>query len=119
MENIAIGDNAVWMRCDRLANEGLRSFVIRVDPETLAAVEHEISSEEAFFAVGNEIWFCPTRHEPTIQYLTRRTAKGKSKREIVRCLKRYVAREVYRTLVDDRAQSTIRSPRHPQSRAWV
>ncbi len=48
------------------------------------------------------------RHEPTIQYLTRRTAEGKSKREIVRCLKRYVAREVYRALVDDRPQLIIR-----------
>jgi transposase len=39
------------------------------------------------------------RHQPTIDYLVRRTAQGKSKREIVRCLKRYVAREVYRALV--------------------
>lgn len=32
---------------------------------------------------------------------TRRyVAKGKSKREIMRCLKRYVAREVYRASVD-------------------
>ncbi|ONH58903.1 IS110 family transposase [Frankia sp. CcI49] len=29
-------------------------------------------------------------------YLARRTAEGKTKREIVRCLKRYVAREAYR-----------------------
>jgi transposase len=35
----------------------------------------------------------------TQQYVTRRTAEGKSKREILRCLKRYVAREVYRVLV--------------------
>jgi transposase len=34
------------------------------------------------------------RHQPTIQYLAKRTAEGKSKRESVRCLKRYVAREV-------------------------
>lgn len=33
-------------------------------------------------------------------YAARRTAEGKSQREIVRCLKRYVAREVYRHLVD-------------------
>jgi transposase len=31
-------------------------------------------------------------------YVERRTAEGKSKREIMRCLKRYVAREVYRDL---------------------
>ena len=35
----------------------------------------------------------------TQQYVARRTAEGKSKREILRCLKRYVAREVYRVLV--------------------
>ena len=34
----------------------------------------------------------------TIAYVERRTAEGKSKREIMRYLKRYVAREVYRDL---------------------
>ena len=37
-------------------------------------------------------------HPATIAYLQRRTAEGLSKREIIRCLKRYVAREVYRLL---------------------
>jgi transposase len=36
--------------------------------------------------------------ERTQRYLARRTAEGKSKREIVRCLKRYIAREVYRDI---------------------
>jgi transposase len=49
------------------------------------------------------------RHQPTIEYLERRTAEGKSKREIARCLKRYVAREVYRALLDGRAQVVPRS----------
>ncbi len=34
-------------------------------------------------------------HEPTIAYVARRTAEGKTKRDIIRCLKRYVIREVY------------------------
>ncbi|MFJ5221228.1 IS110 family transposase [Streptomyces sp. NPDC088354] len=34
--------------------------------------------------------------ERTQAYLQRRTAEGMSKREIIRCLKRYVARELYR-----------------------
>ncbi|MCX5377569.1 IS110 family transposase [Streptomyces sp. NBC_00091] len=34
--------------------------------------------------------------ERTQKYLERRTAEGMSKREIIRCLKRYVARELYR-----------------------
>jgi transposase len=39
------------------------------------------------------------RDRRTKEYVARRTAEGKSKREIIRCLKRYVAREVYRVLV--------------------
>jgi len=35
----------------------------------------------------------------TREYVRRRTAEGKSKWEIMRCLKRYIAREVYRVLV--------------------
>ena len=36
--------------------------------------------------------------ERTRGYVARRTAEGKSKREIIRCLKRFVAREIYRIL---------------------
>jgi transposase len=41
--------------------------------------------------------------ERTQAYAARRTAEGHSKREILRCLKRYIAREVYRTLRADLA----------------
>lgn len=34
-------------------------------------------------------------HQPTIDDVRRRTAEGKSKREIIRCLKRFVAREIF------------------------
>ncbi|MET7520663.1 IS110 family transposase [Streptomyces sp. NPDC005480] len=37
-------------------------------------------------------------HQPTIDYVARRTAEGKTKREIIRRLKRYVIREVYHLL---------------------
>jgi transposase len=37
-------------------------------------------------------------HEPTRDYGARRTAEGLSKREIIRCLKRYIAREVFAAL---------------------
>lgn len=37
-------------------------------------------------------------HEPTQRYLARKTAEGRSKLEIMRCLKRYVAREVFHLL---------------------
>ena len=52
---------------------------------------------------NNAIWrIVITRlgqHEPrTVAYMERRRAEGKSKRYIVRCLKRYVAREVFQAL---------------------
>jgi hypothetical protein len=34
-------------------------------------------------------------------YATRRTAEGTSKKEIIRCLKRYIAREIHYTLTAD------------------
>ena len=37
-------------------------------------------------------------HPPTRAYVERRSQQGLSKTEIIRCLKRYVAREVYRHL---------------------
>lgn len=39
-------------------------------------------------------------HPPTRDYYERRTSEGKTKREIIRCLKRYVAREIHAALVD-------------------
>ena len=41
--------------------------------------------------------------ERTRRYVSRRTAEGKSKWEIMRCLKRYIAREVYRVLLSSAA----------------
>uniref|UniRef100_UPI0038D4B965 hypothetical protein n=1 Tax=Streptomyces shenzhenensis TaxID=943815 RepID=UPI0038D4B965 len=39
------------------------------------------------------------RHDQrTQEYVTRRTAEGMTKKDIMRCLKRFVAREVYRHL---------------------
>ena len=34
-------------------------------------------------------------HQPTLDYVHRRTAEGRSKPEIIRCLKRFVAREIF------------------------
>lgn len=38
------------------------------------------------------------RDERTRTYVAKRTSEGKSKKEIIRCLKRYIAREIYRIL---------------------
>jgi transposase len=36
-----------------------------------------------------------SRHTPTVAYLERRVTEGHSKRDAIRCLKRFVAREIY------------------------
>jgi transposase len=52
------------------------------------------------------------RRDPrTKEYVARRTQEGKSKREIIRCLKRYLAREVYRVLVSCGPRSSSTEPR--------
>ena len=43
-------------------------------------------------------------HQPTLEYVARRTAEGLSKKDIIRCLKRYVAREIYNGLIADHQQ---------------
>jgi len=56
------------------------------------------------------------RDQRTKEYVVRRTQEGKSKREIIRCLKRYVAREVYRVLISCGARS---SPTGPKEEAQI
>src|SRR3546814_15023644 len=34
-------------------------------------------------------------HQPTLAYVSKRTKEGKSKSEIIRCLKRYIVREIF------------------------
>ncbi len=50
-------------------------------------------------SVLHMIVLCRMRTDPrTRTYVQRRTQEGLSKREVMRCLKRYVPREVYRVL---------------------
>lgn len=45
---------------------------------------------------------CRLRYCPkTRAYAERRTTEGKTKKEIIRCLKRYIAREVHASLRND------------------
>jgi transposase len=46
-------------------------------------------------------------HEATRDYVARRTAEGLSKREIMRCLKRYIAREVFAALPRNEATGAL------------
>ncbi len=44
-------------------------------------------------------------HGPTIAYVARSTAEGLTKKDIIRCLKRYLARELYQLLPESSAAS--------------
>ncbi|MDE0831438.1 MAG: transposase [Vicinamibacterales bacterium] len=47
-------------------------------------------------------------HQPTQGDVVRRTADGRTKREIIRCLKRFLAREIYqRVMTDVRARQDL------------
>jgi transposase len=50
-------------------------------------------------------------HQPTIAYAQRRTAEGLSNKEIIRCLKRYLVRELYQLL------PTVEAPCEPPAAA--
>jgi transposase len=49
-------------------------------------------------------------HQPTRDYVERRTGEGLSKREIIRCLKRYIAREIYANLPRPAAEEPDLTP---------
>jgi transposase len=50
-------------------------------------------------------------HPATVAYVKRRTQEGKTNREIIRCLKRYLAREIYHHLLDGRAPNPVTTTR--------
>jgi hypothetical protein len=65
------------------------------------------SATSSALASMYETW-CPSAavavrlrmHPPTRAYMARRLAEGKTKKEVMRCLKRYVVREVFTTIRD-------------------
>jgi transposase len=50
----------------------------------------------------------------TKAYLARRTAEGKTKKEIIRCLKRYIAREIYKALCRPQQPGKASAPQAKQ-----
>src|SRR5215213_8212330 len=97
---VAAGDNP-----DRLHSEAAFASLCRVAPIPASSGKtnrHRLSrggdrdANRALYllALGRMGWDPATR-----TYVTRRTAAGLSKAEIIRCLKRYLARALYRLLV--------------------
>jgi hypothetical protein len=74
LSGIAAGEDSVWIACLRWEDPGFRRqhrFLIQVDPATLDVVEHEISTEETWLAVGSELWFLTSPDSPVLTEVRR------------------------------------------------
>ncbi len=98
---VSAGDNP-----DRLKSEAAFAALCGVSPVEASSgktVRHRLNrsgNRQANHALWRIVMVrIGTGHPATVAYVERRTKEGKSMREIVRCLKRHVAREVYRHLV--------------------
>ena len=96
---VAAGDNP-----ERLRNDACFAKVCGVSPLPASSgriVRHRLNqggNREANSALWRIVLVRLRSHQPTQDYMARRTAEGLSKREIMRCPKRYVAREVFKVL---------------------
>lgn len=97
---MAAGDNP-----ERLRSEAAFAHLCGVAPIPASSgntVRHRLNrrgNREANWALYIIVVGRLRTDERTRRYAARRTAEGKTKAEIIRCLKRYVAREVYRALL--------------------
>ena len=80
---------------DRWDLRGAQGAPIQVNPGELDWDFTEIPRPHALWRI---VLTRMSAHPPTLIYVERRTKEGLSKKEIIRCLKRYVAREVYHHL---------------------
>jgi transposase len=94
------GDNP-----DRLHSEAAFAHLCGVAPLPASSGRsdrHRLNrgGDRAANAALHTIVLCRMRHEPRTRiYIARRTAQGLSKKDIIRCLKRYVARDVHTALM--------------------
>jgi transposase len=105
---VAAGDNP-----ERLRSEAAFSALCGVSPMEASSgktMRHRLNrggNREANQALWRIVMVRISRkHQPTMDYVARRMAEGKTKREIIRCLKRYVAREVYAVLVAGKSDAS-------------
>jgi transposase len=101
---IAAGENA-----DRLHSDAAFAALCGASPIEASSgkhVGHRLNrggNRQANHALWRIVMTRKTCHQPTRDYVERRRAEGKSPRHITRCLKRYVAREMYRHLTNPAA----------------
>lgn len=115
---ITMGDNP-----ERLASEAAFAALCGVSP-----IEHSSGRERCrrlnrggdrqANAALHRIVYARLRFAPrTRDYFQRRSGEGKTRREIVRCLKRYVAREVFHLIRPGSAQQSGENEAHGPSAA--
>ena len=98
---VAAGDNP-----ERLRSESAFAAMCGVSPVEASSgkiVRHRLNrsgNRQANHALWRIATNRMTYDDATKTYVARRRAEGKTQRDAVRCLKRYVARQIYRLLVD-------------------
>jgi transposase len=96
---VAAGDNP-----DRLRSEAAFSMLCGASPIPASSgktIRHRLNrggDRQANAALHRIVVVRLRYHQPTRDYMSTRLAQGKTKKEIIRCLKRYVAREVFAVL---------------------
>ncbi len=97
---VAAGDNP-----ERLRNEAAFAAMCGASPVLASSgkpTRHRLNrsgnrqANHALWRIANARLITDAQ---TRAYAARRTSEGKSRREIIRCLKRYIAREVFRTII--------------------
>ena len=107
---VAAGDNPA-----RLADEASFAALCGVSPVDASSgrrQRHRLNrggNRDANRALWVIVLARMARDVRTRRYVERRTGEGLSKKEIIRCLKRYVAREIYRILVSGTIADTAQS----------
>lgn len=97
-----VGDNPHRLRSE--ASFAAVCGASPVDASSGKQVRHRLN-QGGDRQANSALWrivFTRMSHDPrTKAYVARRTTEGKTTKEIMRCLKRYVAREVYKSLVTE------------------
>ena len=98
---VAAGDNPERMRSE--ASSAALCGASPIEASSGPRVRHRLNRGGNRQA-NNALWRIATVrlrvHERSIDYAARRRAEGKTRREIIRCLKRHIAREIHRLLTD-------------------
>ena len=114
---VTVGDNP-----DRMGNEAQFASLVGVAPIPASSgktTRHRLSrggDRNANNALHQVVLVRMASCQRTKDYVAKRTAEGKSKREIMRCLKRYAAREIYRQITNPQPAPDNTDLRHMRTK---